>query len=508
MYVAKNRFITFEKGKVLIKDLNNTVMKELAPTAMDGRSVKVVDLFPATGKNILLTTATQLILFDTESERPIGEVAIANPRYVSWSSDHSNLAVFGKHNIVIANSKLEHITLVHETIKIKSGVWDASGVFIYTTLNHIKYCLINGDSGIIRTISDPLYVVRIKGNLIHCLNRQGQVQAISFDPTEYRFKLALISRDYDKVFHLIQTSNLMGQSIIGYLQRKGYPEIALQFVKDPKTRFDLALECGNVEVALEMAKQIDMEAYWGKLGEEAKKQGNQVILEFVYQKLKKFESLSFLYLITGSKPKLDKMLKIATARHDFNSRFQNAVFIGNYEDEIDILLESGQLSLAYLMAQTYGMGDLAAKILNQAGVEAPVLPNEANLLRAPHPVVRQTNANWPRVGGEDDLFEQSRLRAAQVAPPPVETVPEPVQEQQEFAEEGGDWGADPVVESEPAFEDEGEGWDLDADLELSDAVLSPTKSTASSIPVFKSRIASDYICRGDFNTGMEVNLVS
>jgi len=25
-------------------------------------------------------------------------------------------------------------------------------VFVYSTLNHIKYCLINGDSGIIRTL--------------------------------------------------------------------------------------------------------------------------------------------------------------------------------------------------------------------------------------------------------------------------------------------------------------------------------------------------------------------
>jgi coatomer protein complex subunit alpha (xenin) len=286
------------------------------------------------------------------------------------------------------------------------------------------------------------------------------------------------------------------------LQRKGYPEIALQFVKDPKTRFDLALECGNIEVALEMAKQIDMDAYWSKLGDEAKKQGNQVILEFVYQKLKKFESLSFLYLVTGSKPKLDKMLKIATSRNDFNSRFQNACFSGNYRDEIEILLESGQLSLAYLMAQSYGMDEFAAKILEQAGVDAPVLPAPGNLLRAPYPVVRQINTNWPRVAGNDDKFEQSRLRAAQAAPVPIETAPSP----QMPAEPEADWRADAAVESEPAFEDEGEGWDLDADLELSDAVLSPTKSTASSIPkVYKSRIATDYLCRGDFNTGMEVS---
>lgn len=47
---------------------------------------------------------------------------------------------------------------------------------------------------------------------------------------------------------MVRTAKLVGQSIIAYLQKKGYPEVALHFVKDEKTRFSLALECGNIEV--------------------------------------------------------------------------------------------------------------------------------------------------------------------------------------------------------------------------------------------------------------------
>jgi coatomer protein complex subunit alpha (xenin) len=47
------------------------------------------------------------------------------------------------------------------------------------------------------------------------------------DPTEYRFKLALVRQNYDEVLHLIKTSNLVGQSIISYLQKKGYPEVII-----------------------------------------------------------------------------------------------------------------------------------------------------------------------------------------------------------------------------------------------------------------------------------------
>lgn len=48
---------------------------------------------------------------------------------------------------------------------------------------------------------------------------------------------------------MVRNAKLVGQSIIAYLQKKGYPEVALHFVKDEKTRFGLALECGNIEVS-------------------------------------------------------------------------------------------------------------------------------------------------------------------------------------------------------------------------------------------------------------------
>jgi coatomer protein complex subunit alpha (xenin) len=167
--------------------------------------------------------------------------------------------------------------LIHETIRIKSAAWDDSGILIYTTLNHIKYALPNGDNGIIKTLEQPVYLTRVKGQTVHCLDRTARPRTITIDPTEYRFKLALIRQNYDEVLQIIRTSNLVGQSIIGYLQKKGYPEIALHFVEDPKTRFDLAIECGNMTVALEMARSIDRDEVWNRLGAQALKQGNHSV---------------------------------------------------------------------------------------------------------------------------------------------------------------------------------------------------------------------------------------
>ena len=44
---------------------------------------------------------------------------------------------------------------------------------------------------------------------------------MNVDVTEYKFKLALINRKYDEVLHMVRNAKLVGQSIIGYLQKKG-----------------------------------------------------------------------------------------------------------------------------------------------------------------------------------------------------------------------------------------------------------------------------------------------
>jgi coatomer protein complex subunit alpha (xenin) len=54
-------------------------------------------------------------------------------------------------------------------------------------------------------------------------------------------------------------------------------QIALHFVQDKNTRFDLAIECGNLDVALETARAIDRPECWERLAQPALKQGNHKV---------------------------------------------------------------------------------------------------------------------------------------------------------------------------------------------------------------------------------------
>lgn len=120
----------------------------------------------------------QMTLFDLQQRATLAELSTPFIKYVVWNSDMSSVALLSKHAIVIADKKLGNAQTVHETIRVKSAAWDDSGVLLYTTLNHIKYCLPNGDNGIIRTLDTPLYITRVAGNTIYALDRDGKTRTI------------------------------------------------------------------------------------------------------------------------------------------------------------------------------------------------------------------------------------------------------------------------------------------------------------------------------------------
>lgn len=514
-----------------IRDLSNNVTKTIAAPQPTN------EIFFGGTASLLLSTATGVLLYDIQQQRVLAEISSPPVKYVVWSADSNMVALLSKHTITIASKTLGQSVLIHETIRIKSGAWDDSGVFIYSTLNHIKYALPQGDNGIIRTLEQPVYLTRVKGKSVHCLDRSARPQTIAIDPTEYRFKLALVKGNYDEVLQIIRTSNLVGQSIIAYLQKKGYPEIALHFVQDKGTRFDLAVECGNLDVALETAEAMDRPEVWERLAATALRQGNHRIVERAYQKTKNFERLSFLYLITGNTEKLAKMQLIAEKRGDQMARFHNALYLGDTQARLSVLRDVGLSPLAYMTAKTNGLLDEAAAIAEEAGMTAGLTelelsgklagPDSAPALKPPAVVTQTFNHNWPVVGAQESFFDRA-LVANQEGGGFIfkDNAVNGVKSR------GGvdDWLDGDALDDEDAMEDAVDGvdggeqadeaWDLEeADIpveEEEEAVVAPLVEVAqdSMDPgsaetdhwIRNSPLAADHAAAGSFETAMTVSL--
>ncbi|KAL0314628.1 UNVERIFIED_CONTAM: Coatomer subunit alpha-1 [Sesamum angustifolium] len=520
VFVARNRFAVLEKtsNQILVRNLKNEIVKKSSlPIGTDA-------IFYAGTGNLLCRSDDRVVNFDLQQRIVLGDLQTSFVRYVVWSPDMESVALLSKHSIVIADKKLVHRCTLHETIRVKSGAWDGNGVFIYTTLTHIKYCLPNGDSGIIKTLDVPVYITKIYGSTIFCLDRDGKNRPIIIDSTEYIFKLSLIRKRYDQVMSMIKNSELCGQAMIAYLQQKGFPQVALYFVKDERTRFNLALESGNIEKALESAKKIDEKDHWYRLGVEALRQGNAGIVEYAYQKTKNFERLSFHYLITGNLDKLSKMMKIAEVKNDVMGQFHDALYLGDVRERVKILENAGHLPLAYITASVHGLHDIAERLAKELGDNVPSLPGgkQASLLVPPSPVL--CAGDWPLLMVSKGIFEGG-----------LDDTGRGVDEDYEEEAADADWGealdivevanlqngdVSLVLDDEAVHEenDEEGGWDLE-DLDLppdaetpktapnarSSIFVTPTPGMpVSQIWVQKSSLAAEHAAAGDFDTAMRL----
>ena len=86
--------------------------------------------------------------------------------------------------------------------------------------------------------------------------------------------MALEQKHYREAIRVIRSSKVDSQAIIGYLERNGFEDIALYFVTEPRARFNLAIRCGNLDIANECATQLNEPAIWNELAAEALRQGN------------------------------------------------------------------------------------------------------------------------------------------------------------------------------------------------------------------------------------------
>ncbi len=140
MFVARNRFAVLDKTQqILIKDLKNETTKRIQAPYNSCDNI----FFSGTG-TLLLKCDDKIVLFDLQTRKILGELSTPGVKYVVWSNDLKFVALQSKHTIVLATKKLELLATIHESIRIKSCAWDDSGVLIYTTLNHMKYCLPSG----------------------------------------------------------------------------------------------------------------------------------------------------------------------------------------------------------------------------------------------------------------------------------------------------------------------------------------------------------------------------
>jgi coatomer subunit beta' len=130
-------------------------------------------------------------------------------------------------------------------------------------------------------------------------------------------------------------------------------EDALEIATDPDYKFDLAIQLGRLEIAKEIAEEVQSESKWKQLGELAMSSGKLQLAEDCMKYAMDLSGLLLLYSSLGDAEGVSKLACLAKEQGKNNVAFLCLFTLGRLEDCLQLLVESNRIPEAALMARSY-----------------------------------------------------------------------------------------------------------------------------------------------------------
>lgn len=520
VFFALNKFATLDKtNQIVLRTTSNEISKVLPSVNNCNR------IFPGPSGFLLCRNDEKVFLFQVSQRAVVAEIRAVGVKYVTWDHDFTRVALQSKNSIVVATRKLKHIaTITEPSVRVKSAAFDEErDILFYTTLNHLKYCnLRTTECSTVKTLDVPIYLMRAKGDKLWYLRREGEVQCAMFDNSELSFKLALQQERYRDVLKIIQAKKLHGQALVSYLHKHGHPEIAMTFVSDAASRFNLAIECGAMDIAKTTATELNQPEVWGKLADSATHFGDIQLAQFANSKINNHHHLGLQCLITGNIPALGHLVDKSK---DQSFKLQYGLYTGDVEHRLKALVSGGMLPLAYSLAMSNNLVEEAERLLGLMD------PDVAERCRAqsvrpaiiPAPVTSVTD-NWPMLPVQESYFTRMLKE-----PGLLDYVPEVVDapagwgDEDDLLGDEDELGAGPTAAAtlgDDLVEPTAAAGEWDDDLDIDESMMPAAVPEAvtskggfvmpregDSIPkhwVDHSQLAAYHVAAGSFQSAMEL----
>ena len=176
--------------------------------------------------------------------------------------------------------------------------------------------------------------------------------ALSLSVVEYQ--TVVLRGDMEAAVELLEAVPLdQRNKIARFLEGQGYKDLALEIATDPEHRFDLALALGDLDIALEMARETDAEHKWKTVGDAALAAWNITLAEECFKAGKDLGSLLLLRTSTGDIEGLKDLTEMADEVGQNNVAFSCLWQIGDVEACVNLLTKTGRTPEAALLAKTY-----------------------------------------------------------------------------------------------------------------------------------------------------------
>jgi coatomer subunit beta' len=141
--------------------------------------------------------------------------------------------------------------------------------------------------------------------------------------------------------------------IARFLEGQGHKELALEVAIDSEHKFELALALGQLPIALELAREADVEHKWKTVGDAALTGWDVALAAECFVNAKDLGSLLLLHSSTGNVEGLRTLATQASDAGAHNVAFTCLWQLADVDGCIDLLTKTGRTAEAVLFSQTY-----------------------------------------------------------------------------------------------------------------------------------------------------------
>ncbi|CAI7613346.1 unnamed protein product [Penicillium crustosum] len=248
---------------------------------------------------------------------------------------------------------VELVATINETVRTGQWVGDC---FIYTnSTNRLNY-LVGDQTYTISHFDQPMYVLGY-------LPRDGRIYLADKDVNAVSFGLSLSMVEYQTVVlrgDMEMASELLKDvpqdqmnKVARFLEGQGYKEMALEVATDPEHRFELALALSDLQTALTIAREANVEHKWKIVGDAALAGWNLALAQECFTNAKDVGSLLLLHTASNNREGLKALAAQASESGLHNVAFSTLWSLGDIDGCIALLTQTNRIAEAVLLAQTY-----------------------------------------------------------------------------------------------------------------------------------------------------------
>jgi coatomer subunit beta' len=238
---------------------------------------------------------------------------------------------------------------------VRTGEW-VGDCFIYTnSTNRLNY-LVGDQTYTISHFDQSMYLLGYiqRDSRIYLADKDVNVTSFALSLSVVEYQTLVLREDMESAAELLPSiPQLELNKIARFLEGQGHKELALEVATDSEHKFDLALALGQLPVALELAREADVEHKWKTVGDAALAGWDVALAAECFSNAKDLGSLLLLHSSTGDRDGLLALSKLAEVSGAHNVAFTCLWQLSDIQGCIDLLTKTDRQAEAVLFSQTY-----------------------------------------------------------------------------------------------------------------------------------------------------------